>query len=874
MVAGMTARQCFTGKMAAGTVSDRAGRDLLALLEEFEREHNVQRGDAAGARRAAAETAEAAQTAAARKADDARDAIIRQANILRAAVDYDATVKRLRETPGSLGFGNQAPPSLGRDQSTVGAAMRSLLARDPFEISTWGNVFYTARTVREEAHRLFAESLEYLRPKNLGFTAQAQNELQVLRALYGDTAVVPEARPVAAAWQQVADNLADQFIAEGGHLAKRETWRLPNPSIDASKVRALGPERFKALVRDVAERRDILDFDTGKPMTDAKFEAVLDDVTNDILLGAEGLPSAAVKAGRALANSRDFPRFFAFKDAESWLKFAETVGEHASVFDTMMSHIASMADDIGQMKILGRNPEATKRFMQDLIEREAGRLRVEADAGDARAVKAAVKENRAHEARARRDRRLFENLYAEVTGANKIPANTTLAVTMSDARHWLTSIQLGSAMISSFNDSASLAMAARFNGLPVMNTVARAVQMLGEKGSEIFAAQQGVVLDSLAHGAGHVDKVMGETIRTGLAAKVSNANIRLSGLRRWTSVLRSAFALEMMAHVARNREVAFGRLERQFASTLDRYGIGADEWKLIQATAPHEPRPGAFFIRAADIAEGGTPAHRAAAEKLSRLINTEMDYAVIEGDPVTRALMLGQSLPGTIGGEARRSVAMYRSFPATFIMMHFARAAARGWNGGRMGHAALAFSAMTALGALSMQAKEIIAGRDPLSLDPTSSNGLRAWGKATLQGGGLGVFGDVLFVDQTKYGNSWAATVAGPVAGAVETVLGDFVFKNIQLAGKGQETHFFGDALYTAGRYLPGSSLWFGRLAFQRAVLDQLALMADPRSRERFARIEEQARKDWGQRYWLPPGRTEVRRAPDLSAALGAIDVR
>jgi hypothetical protein len=37
------------------------------------------------------------------------------------------------------------------------------------------------------------------------------------------------------------------------------------------------------------------------------------------------------------------------------------------------------------------------------------------------------------------------------------------------------------------------------------------------------------------------------------------------------------------------------------------------------------------------------------------------------------------------------------------------------------------------------------------------------------------------------------------------------------------------------------------RLALQREVLDQVALMADPRTGERFARIEETARKNWGQ---------------------------
>jgi len=42
--------------------------------------------------------------------------------------------------------------------------------------------------------------------------------------------------------------------------------------------------------------------------------------------------------------------------------------------------------------------------------------------------------------------------------------------------------------------------------------------------------------------------------------------------------------------------------------------------------------------------------------------------------------------------------------------------------------------------------------------------------------------------------------------------------------------------------------------------------MADPSPRERFARIEDSARKDWGQSYWWRPGRTEPARAPEPGA--------
>jgi hypothetical protein len=50
-------------------------------------------------------------------------------------------------------------------------------------------------------------------------------------------------------------------------------------------------------------------------------------------------------------------------------------------------------------------------------------------------------------------------------------------------------------------------------------------------------------------------------------------------------------------------------------------------------------------------------------------------------------------------------------------------------------------------------------------------------------------------------------------------------------------------------------------------VLDQFALMADPRAL--FARIEETARRDWGQSYWWRPSQSEPERLPELEAVMG-----
>jgi len=872
----MTAKQCFSNKIRAGKVGARAGKAMMDLIDQFEREHNVNiEDDPVSLRKAAIQAAMEAPHRADRQTDLVAGSIIAQGNVLRAVRSYEAKIEALRGTKGDFGFGNKAPPTLGKaTQTPLGFAVRSLLARDPWEIADWQNVHYLARTIRAQAHTAFAEAVEYLRPKALGLKSEHARELDVLRALYGRTDVNPDAVAAAKAFGATAESLRKQFVEAGGALPERKTWRLPNPDLDPAKVKAMGRDSFKAFVRDRVDRTDMIDYLTKQPLSDARFNDMLDRVydivssdgaPSTLPSGTPDVPSGAVTGRSMLANSRDAGRFFSWKDADSWMQVADALGTHQSPFHTMMGHIGGMADDIAAMRILGPNPEATKRFMGALFDREAKRLSVQAENQTPKELAAATRQNRSIENRVRVERKLTDDLFAEVRGLNRIPQSLALARTLGDARHLLASAQLGSAMLSKLNDVGMLAMTARMNALPIAGIVKRAIELAGAKGSEVHLAQMGMTADAMAHIAGEADRMMGETIRAGTAAKLSGAVIRASGLRRWNAVLRGAFGLEMQAKVARERGTAYGDLDKEFRGALGRYGIAEDDWKRIAKAQPFEPRQNALFTRPEDVAAGGAPEDRTAAEKLARMMHTEMDFAIIEHDPVVHAMIVGDSRPGTVSGEIRRSVSMYRGFISSILSFHGARAFARGWDGSRLGHAGLTFTLMTLFGALSMQAKELNQGRDPLSLDPTTAKGMQAWGKSVIQGGGLGVFGDLMFADKTRSDNSWASTLGGPIMSATEDVLGKFLIRNIQLAAQGKPTHFAGDALYTAGRYAPGSTLWYTRLAFNRAVLDQAAQMIDPRARERFQRSENEARKDYGQAYWWHPGQAAPARAPSIA---------
>lgn len=853
--AGGSVRGCFAAKIAEGKVDALHGQ---ALLDDLSAKLTGARARAADARELGRETAQEAAEQAVRALERLIGEVKAQLRVDNIADLYDGAIGNLRNTKGDFGFGNKAPPTLKGRASTFGAAIRSLLARDLHEIATWDNVYALGQSIRADMHVQLRDMIERLRPKNLGFDNELASNVDMLQALYREGQTSGDMRAFADTWAQVHEQLRQMVNAAGGDIGFIENWRLPNPSADRAKVQAHPLETFLRDMRDWSPAQGMRDFtaprDTFRPLPAERHDEVLTRVYETMRSGgASGPATDAWRGAGPLADRHADPRVLNFKDAASWLAFNEKYGTGDSPFEVMMGHIDQMSKEIAILRLLGPNPEGLKRYILNKFDRESARLNQPVEGG-AKAIRKAIRANRWQDGRIGFDRNHFEALWDGMTGATHVPVNEELARGMGEMRHWLISTQMGSAVLSSLSDPSSMLMTARFNGLDGWKIIGQATEMMGQPGAELRGAELGFISDTLTLSAQAADRYMGETIRSGMAAKASNAVIRASGLRRWTAILRQAFAMEFSAQFARSVERPFDQLDGAFRDAVQRYNFTPEDWEKLAQVAPYSPRENTAFLRPYDIRRSGVEGAEGLANKVDRMIRTEQNMAVIETDPVTRAYMLGSSQPGTAGGEFRRAVGMYKTFSATYLLTHGARAVARGWDGSRLGHGALTFLAMSMLGVLAMQAKEIAAGREPLSLDVTTPHGRLAWGKGVLQGGGLGIFGDVFFTDKTKFGNTWAATLLGPQFAAAETILGRFALNNATRAIKGQETHFLGDGLYALSRYTPGSNLWFAKTAFDRAVLNQLQLMVDERAPERFARIERMAERDWQQRYFWRPG--------------------
>jgi hypothetical protein len=155
---------------------------------------------------------------------------------------------------------------------------------------------------------------------------------------------------------------------------------------------------------------------------------------------------------------------------------------------------------------------------------------------------------------------------------------------------------------------------------------------------------------------------------------------------------------------------------------------------------------------------------------------------------------------------------------------------------------------LTAMGAISVQARNLLKGKEPQDMKEPGF-----WGQAFTQGGGAGIFGDFIFSDQNRYGNSLTQTALGPMAGLIDDST-KLTLGNLHQFLQGKETKLGAEAVKFARRDTPGSNLWYTRLALERLFFDQVQAAADPDAQQSFRRIQQQQRKEYGNEFWWKPG--------------------
>ena len=694
------------------------------------------------------------------------------------------------------------------------------------------DLYHTQKAIRR---RLFfgLESFIEKHAKNLiGQTREKANLADVHRELLGETTGNQNAAAMARSLREAYETARVMFNQEGGNIPKLVNWAPQKWNKSYFKI-----ARRDEWVRDMMEAADwdrIIDPLTGRAFgagnaSEAFLRASFDAIRTG---GANKLEPSFARRGTALANQYQDMRQLHFKNADGWMKMAEKWGS-PDLFDATMGYLETMSRDIARLKILGRNPESSLEYMIQVANLEATKLTDEA-----------ISRVDTEASRAR-------NLLANISGDLSHAESEFMGNFFSGLRNVMSSAQLGSAIASSMTDSITITSASKGLGLNTMRLFERSTKaMLKGQTQDDLKRMLGVLETSMETSAAMM-KFMGEASGPEITRRMASFTIRAQGLAHLTDINRMVFQTEIMGKWAADAAKPFDQIEPAMKRALEKSGVTADDWDLFRSQQSFEAQSGGRFLVPRDIldrADLDQAARENLFAKFQNMVEREVDTAVPSRDIRAESILLNGTRRGNLAGEFIRGGLQYKAFPISYMMNTIRRTREIEGVGWKIGYVAFNIAAMTLMGGLVIQIKNLIKGKEP---DEMSNDVF--WARAALQGGGLGLMGDFIASETNRFGGGIAETMLGPQVGLASDLI-DLTAGNAVQAYLGTDTKIRKEATDLLKRYTPGSSLWQVRLVTERLVWDQLQLMIDPEApqylRER-ARNQENAT---GTGFWWEPG--------------------
>ena len=727
----------------------------------------------------------------------------------------------------------------------------------------------------------------------------------VLRRIQGDKAfhdavVIALREPDAAAdplVRQTADAIARhteaarlRFNLAGGGMGRLEGW-TPQTH-DAEKLLRAGQKAWADAILPLLDRERTFGRDAGD---EAAVRRILEGVYDTLVLGKNPfLPASGGRgAGGDVAAPLEHARVLHFKSGRDAVTYNDRFGS-GNLFDATLRHLDRMARAVALMERLGPDPEAAVRR---LIAGE--RARVHADgAMDHAARQRALRELDAAMSRGLTSGATAKQL-AELTGEANECVFPTLAKTAAVLRATQTLSKLGGAALSATSDIFIKAASMRCNGETWPSAILQSVTQYLDNYRDgptrrAAAGQAGAFLDALT---GHMGAAWdADAGLTGRIARAQNWLFRWTGLNWITEQGKAGYGLWLSQSLGDAAARGWDALAPDMRAMLQWHGVDAARWDVLRTmTAVGEdgrryflpvdvPPPDAALehllperLRGAPPADAEGAARFAAAREagLARLrerartdaialLSDETGFAILEPDDAVRAVTRQGLRRGTYAGEFWRFVTQFKSFPVAYMQRvlggrRWVRGSRQqgmryGFGGGAAADAltrdipgVLGFGLlMASFGYAAMTLKDIARGqkpRDPRDMD--------SWLAACLQSGGLGIFGDYLFGEASRFGNSFTASAVGPVAGMVEDVA---KLPSLLLHGKPGQAR--DQLIQTAIDNAPFINMWHTRAALNYAALYHIKEWLSPGS---LRRMERRMRKQHGREFFFPPSHTIAR---------------
>jgi len=571
-----------------------------------------------------------------------------------------------------------------------------------------------------------------------------------------------------------------------------------------------------------------------------------------------------------LAKKLSQSRVIHFKSGKAAYEYSKTYSRQ-SLAESVVNGVTHDAQAIGLMEVFGTNPEAMfDRIINDL-QKDPSMVGVD---------------------KVRRRQGRLTNQFKEIDGSTRargaglpIAFGADFAGIAAGWRMLQNMAKLGMATISSFSDIATKAH--------FINTrTERGIfGSYAEAFSDIFRGYNSDEQKELAYllSVG-VESFLGDVHARfgandsgpGAIAKAHQMFFRINGMNWWNNAQKVGLARMMSADLARYAGKSFNEIGDRTRFNLERYGITEADWDVMRSmemkavdgrdyiTPSGVDTVSDSVIEAAALAKINAtrqrPLRKATSTmiqkyrddlstKISTYLTDSADTAIPTPGAKERAFMNQGTARGTIAGEALRAIGQLKGFPITMVMKgmsgqyQVSKQLGGGTKSGIYGLAQMMVGT-TMMGYLSLTLKDILKGKEPLEAFSVEEGlNVEVLTKAFVQGGGAGIYGDFLFGEYNKYGQTLTQNLLGPTFGSIDDIAR--IYGNVlEAVETGDTDPLVKNATRFAVSNTPGLNLFYTKTALDYLFIYGLMEKTNPGY---LRRMERRMEKDMEQKFYFPP---------------------
>jgi hypothetical protein len=712
---------------------------------------------------------------------------------------------------------------------------------------------YSAQAVGKEKHESLIRNLEadltradllpVLKRRDPQFDRELTNELWYLEDSDAPRprSADPQVRQTAEILHKHQEILRKLLNQAGAWIGKLDHY-VTRQSHDMWKIRA---ETFQAWRDFILPRLD-RDRTFGHLVDPAKQEEFLRDVWNSVRSGyheeghqADWLGGFSGPANLAKRLSQE--RVLHFKDGDGFFEYNQRFGQ-GSIIGSIIESIERGSMNYGRMRVFGTNSKAMITAVRDQWAAEAKRRGTAA--GDKIVARLRSKS--------------FDNLTGMLTGEANTPEGKNLAQWGQTLRQWKNMTSLGWAMVSSLPDLGSAASLLQANGMPYFQAMFHQLAALLPTTSEarrlalleMYGSTKSTMADTMA-------RYRAEDSKAGHLTSASNLEFKLNGQNWWNRAMRNGTGSGLGALWAEHLKAPFEKLPWEAHNILKRYGLDDEgSWRALQRVETRDVDGDHFFFpgeilnlpdeAVAHLGPNPDSVRENLKSRVGALFSDQIGEAL--SDPTLRQrATLSWGAPGSLLGEASRSVFQFKTFAMTFLTRSVGRTVLRGDTpmfGGRLNVDLPGLTSLmvgtTVLGGLSIMIKDLLTGSNPMDRLNKPGNFFL---EAVTKGGGLGIYGDVL-LGKNQFGYGIPQILAGPVLGNIDEIT--TIFKNFY---HGEFKKVSAETGRLISHSVPYANLFYFDLAMRHFFMYGLQEVMNPGY---LRRVEQKARQQ-KQSYWLRP---------------------